>query len=76
VLFIPGDLSGTTYQELFIKHYLLRASVLQRTEQKRTSSQTFSHFLRQLKGRSQMGQILLGRSDFLRVLGIAGLWQS
>jgi hypothetical protein len=53
---------------------LLRAA-LHFTEQKRTSSQQRCHFLRHTKGRSQIGQILLGRSDFLRILGIDGLSQ-
>jgi len=39
-------------------------------EQKRTSPQLRCHFLRHTKGRSQTGQILLGRSDFLRMAGI------
>jgi len=45
------------------------------TEQNRTSSQQRCHFLRHTNGRSQTGQILLGRSDFLRILGIGGLSQ-
>ncbi len=39
--------------------------VLQRLLQYFTSSQQRSHFLRQVKGRWQTGQILVGRSDFL-----------
>jgi hypothetical protein len=39
--------------------------ILQRSEQYFTSSQTFSHFLRQVKGRWQWTQILLGRLAFL-----------
>jgi len=35
-----------------------------RSEQYFTSSQQSAHFLRQVKGRSQTGQILVGRSDF------------
>ena len=38
----------------------------QRSEQYLTSSQTFSHFLRQVNGNPQAGQVLVGRSDFLR----------
>ena len=38
---------------------------LHRSEQYFTSSQTFSHFLRQEKGRPQTKQIFCGRSDFL-----------
>jgi hypothetical protein len=37
----------------------------QRSEQYFTSSQTFSHFLRQVKGRWQWMQILLGKLAFL-----------
>jgi len=36
----------------------------QRSEQYLTSSQTFSHFFRQVNGRWQTGQSLVGRSDF------------
>ena len=36
------------------------------SEQYFTSSQHFAHFLRQVKGRSHTGQILVGRSDFER----------
>jgi hypothetical protein len=36
----------------------------QRSEQYFTSSQTAFHFLRQAKGRSHIGQIFCGRSDF------------
>ena len=44
----------------------------QRSEQYLTSSQHFSHFLRHVKGRSHTGQILTGRSDFLRCFAM--LW--
>jgi hypothetical protein len=37
---------------------------LQRSEQYLTSSQTLSHFLRQVKGRSHTAQIFCGKSDF------------
>ncbi len=37
-----------------------------RSEQYFTSSQFFSHFLRQVKGRSQTGQTLVGKSDLER----------
>ena len=37
-----------------------------RSEQYFTSSQHFSHFLRQVKGNPQTTQVLLGKSDFLR----------
>lgn len=43
----------------------------QRSEQYFTSSQTFSHFLRQAKGRPQVTQVLLGRSPFLIILAMA-----
>jgi len=39
----------------------------QRSEQYLTSSQTFSHFLRHVKGRLQVAQVLVGKSDFLRM---------
>lgn len=39
---------------------------LQRFEQYFTSSQTFSHFLRQTNGRLQTRQIFCGKSDFFR----------
>jgi hypothetical protein len=39
-------------------------------EQKRTSSHVFSHFFRHVNGRPQLAHILLGRSDFLRILAI------
>jgi hypothetical protein len=45
------------------------ASARHRSEQKRTSSQTFSHFLRQANGNPQAVQALLGRSAFLRIFG-------
>jgi hypothetical protein len=44
--------------------YLLRWD-LQRSEQYLTSSQFFSHFLRQVKGRAQVRQVLEGKSCFL-----------
>ena len=40
------------------------------SEQWVTFSQSRAHFLRQVKGRPQITQILVGRSDFLRILGI------
>jgi hypothetical protein len=40
------------------------------SEQYRTASQTFAHFLRQTKGLPQVAQVFCGRSDFLRILGI------
>jgi hypothetical protein len=42
----------------------------QRSEQKRTDSQSLSHFLRQEKGRPQAAQGFVGNSDFLRIFGI------
>ena len=39
----------------------------QRSEQYLTSSHTASHFLRQLNGRLQVRQTLLGSSDFFRI---------
>jgi hypothetical protein len=44
---------------------------LQRSEQYRTLSQSRAHFLRQLNGRLQDAQILLGKSAFLRIFGIS-----
>ena len=44
-------------------HFFFR----QASEQYLTSSQTFSHALRQTIGRPQAAQILTGRSDFLRI---------
>ncbi|MDX2099504.1 MAG: hypothetical protein SFW36_17125 [Leptolyngbyaceae cyanobacterium bins.59] len=38
-----------------------------------TSSQQYSHFLRQVKGRWQTGQTLVGKSDFDRVRAIGGM---
>ena len=38
----------------------------QRSEQYFTSSQQFSHFLRQVKDKPQTGQILVGKSDLAR----------
>jgi hypothetical protein len=43
------------------------------SEQKRTSCHTDAHFLRQVKGRAQAAQILVGRSAFLRIGGMAGV---
>ena len=40
----------------------------QRSEQERTESQQFAHFLRQLKGRSQTGQTFSGNLDLATVL--------
>jgi len=42
--------------------------LLQRTEQYLTSSQQRAHFLRQVKGRPQHAQILVGKSDFLSMV--------
>jgi hypothetical protein len=44
---------------------------LQRSEQKRTFSQSFAHFLRHANGFSHAAHIFEGRSDFLTILGIA-----
>jgi hypothetical protein len=41
-----------------------------RSEQYRTSSQTFSHFLRHVNGRLQVTQVFSGRLDFFTFLGI------
>jgi hypothetical protein len=41
------------------------------SEQYRTASQTFAHFLRQVKGLPQVAQVFWGRSDFLRILAMA-----
>lgn len=41
------------------------------SEQYLTSSQTFSHFLRHVKGRPHVRQTLLGRSDFAGALDLA-----
>jgi len=43
----------------------------QRSEQKRTFSQSFAHFLRHANGFSHAAHIFDGRSDFLTILGIA-----
>ncbi len=43
--------------------------VRQRSEQYLTSPQTFSHFLRHVKGRPHVAQIFAGRSDFFGFLG-------
>ena len=48
-----------------------RSSPLQRSEQVFTLSQSFAHFLRQVKGRAQAAQIFRGRSAFRRILGMA-----
>lgn len=42
----------------------------QRSEQWVTFSQSRSHFLRQVKGSLQTTQVLVGRSDFLRIFGM------
>jgi hypothetical protein len=42
----------------------------QASEQYRTFSQSRDHFFRQLKGRPQWAQSLVGRSAFLRILGM------
>jgi hypothetical protein len=44
---------------------------LQRSEQKRTFSQSFAHFLRHANGFSHAAHIFDGRSAFLTILGIA-----
>ena len=56
----------------FSESNLYRRSTLEparrhRSEQYFTCSQSRSHFLRQVKGREQCAQTLLGRSDFLRI---------
>lgn len=45
----------------------------QRSEQKRTFSQSRTHFLRQVKGSPHPAQIFCGSSDFLRILGMPTL---
>jgi hypothetical protein len=40
------------------------------SEQYRTSSQTFAHFLRHAKGRPQVAQVLLGKSPFFKCRAI------
>jgi hypothetical protein len=40
------------------------------SEQKRTFSQSRAHFLRQVKGKPQAAQVFVGKSDFLRILGM------
>jgi hypothetical protein len=35
-------------------------------------AQSRDHFFRQLKGRPQRAQMRVGRSDFLRILGMGG----
>jgi len=42
------------------------------SEQYRTESHTFAHFLRHAKGLPQVAQIFWGRSDFLRIFAISG----
>jgi hypothetical protein len=42
----------------------------QASEQYFTSSQTLAHLRRQVKGRPQMTQIFVGRSDFFLIRGI------
>jgi hypothetical protein len=41
-----------------------------RSEQYFTFSQSRAHFLRQVKGKPQAAQVFVGRSDFLRILGM------
>ncbi len=48
----------------------------QRSEQKRTCSQSRSHFLRQVKGRPQAAQVLVGRSAFLTPRGMGSAAQA
>lgn len=48
------------------------ASRRQRSEQYRTSSQTFAHFFRHVNGRPQTSQVLTGRSDFATRFGMSG----
>jgi hypothetical protein len=43
------------------------------SEQVRTASQSLAHFLRHMKGNPHAAQIFVGRSAFLRILGIGGL---
>jgi len=45
----------------------------QRSEQCRTSAQSRAHDLRQTMGRAQVTQVFAGRSDFLRIFGMAGI---
>ena len=56
--------------DVFDGLYALRRSRRQRSEQYLTSSQTFSHFLRQENGRPQVSQVLDGRSHFFTERGI------
>jgi hypothetical protein len=49
----------------------VRASDRQRSEQNRTSFQTFSHFLRHAKGRPHCAQGLLTRSPFFTIFAMA-----
>jgi hypothetical protein len=51
---------------------LILVSPRQRSEQKRTSSHTLAQALRHMKGLPQCAQGLLGRSPFLRILGMMG----
>ena len=44
--------------------------IRQPSEQNFTSSHTFSHFFRHVKGRPQTTQTLVGRSDFRRIFGM------
>jgi hypothetical protein len=46
----------------------------QRSEQYFTSSQTFSHFLRHVKGLPQVAQVLVGSSDFRIIFGMGDSW--
>jgi hypothetical protein len=46
-----------------MKVYLLLFKPRHLSEQYLTSAQTFSHFLRQLKGLLQVAQVLVGRLD-------------
>jgi hypothetical protein len=48
----------------------LRAAIRQRSEQKRTSSQTRSHFLRHVNGRWHCAQIFWGKSPLRRIFAI------
>ena len=52
----------------FRRHLVRR----QRSEQYRTSAQTFAHFLRQVNGRPHAAQVLVGRFDFRTDRGISG----
>lgn len=50
-------------QKIIILHYVR----LHFSEQYFTLSHTLAHFLRHVNGRPQVTQVLLGRSDFLRI---------